>query len=224
MSQGTMEETPHHRPSGKPAVAGIGTLAATVLLALATSLVARPALADSDDGESPDEIAARIGTEIEHGPVDAGRSVKMGRAFAVIPAPVDRVMTTITDYGHYDQFLPTFQESRVLSQRGNNAMVYLEALVARGTITLWAQMRLYERRPEGDTRIIEGRLVEGNMSTFVARFRVSPVDDGQQSLVEFHLLIDLDMPLPSSLLTTENVRNSRKALRALRRRVTGTAS
>jgi len=160
-----------------------------------------------------------MGSEIEHGPVDAGRSVKMGRAHAVRPAPLDQVMETITDYGSYDQFLPTFEESRVLSQRGSNAMVYLEALVARGTITLWAQMRLYERRPEGDTRVIEGRLMEGNVSTFLARFRVTPVNGGDKTLVEFNLLIDLDMPIPSSLLTTENVRNSRKALKALRRRI-----
>ncbi len=147
-------------------------------------------------------------------------SVDYGVAEGVVTAPVDAVMSAITDYGSYAQFVPNFQQSRVLSQRGQNALVYFQAGALENTLTFWAQTRVYARPSEGETRVIEGRMREGNLSHFVARWEITPIDE-RRTLVEFRVLFVPDMPFPSALVTAENVRAARKTVRNLRARLEG---
>ena len=185
-------------------------LAAVMLLAL-------PAAA-SAQGAAQRE-ADRLGDRLETTTVASNGSVAWGQALMVVDAAPEVVMRIVTDYARYEEFLPHFRRSRVLSRRGNNALVYMQATVARDTTTLWAQMRIFQRRPRGETQIIEGRMTEGNMDQFAARWEVTPVDGGRRSLVRFRIIVDPGLPLPSSLFTAENVKAARKTVRALGERV-----
>jgi ribosome-associated toxin RatA of RatAB toxin-antitoxin module len=115
--------------------------------------------------------------------------------------------------------MPNFTKSKVLAQRGNRAMVYMEVSVAAGTFTLWGQFKLSEAPPEGETRVIEARLLEGNMDAFRASWRLTPVDDGARTEVDFKLYVDPNMPLPSSVFSRENERAAGNTVRALSSRI-----
>jgi len=148
----------------------------------------------------------------------AGGSIHWGYASAAVNAPVDQVMEIIQDYGQYHAFMPNFTQSRVLSRRGANAMVYFQASVLRGSATLWAQMRIREKRPIGSTRVVEASLLDGNFEQFRARWEVTPIGEGMRSLVTFKLLVEPNLPLPSSIYSKENRKAARKVLKSIRQR------
>ena len=151
-----------------------------------------------------------------------GSNISWGHAVAVIDQPIDEVLPVVVDYANYVHFMPNFTKSKVLAQRGNRAMVYMEVSVASGTFTLWGQLTLSEIPTEGTARVIEARLLEGNMDAFNASWRLTPVDGGARTEVDFKIYVDPDMPLPSSVFSRENERAAGKTVRALRTRVIDT--
>ncbi len=148
----------------------------------------------------------------------AQTSVRWGRAEGLVDAPLTDVLRVIEDYGQYYTFLPHFQTSRVLSQRGSTAIVYLEATVAMDTLKLWAQVKLAPAPNVGTTRVIEARMMKGNMDILQARWELTPVD-ALHTTVAFQLLLEPRVPLPASLLTSENEKASRKTIAALRKKL-----
>jgi len=168
--------------------------------------------------ETAAATAERLGSQVAARAVDGDDGVGAGMSTAVVEAPIDDVMEVVLDYGNYAEFMPHFTQSRVLSARGSSAMVYMQASAFHDTITLWANMSLRERPSRGTTKIVEGRMTSGNLETFIARWEVTPIDDGR-TLVQFRLLIDPDLPFPSGVVTDENVRNARRVLTAFRGRV-----
>ncbi|MGB5268849.1 MAG: SRPBCC family protein [Polyangiales bacterium] len=155
--------------------------------------------------------------------IEAGSNISWGHAIGVIDEPIDQVFPVVVDYANYAHFMPNFTKSKVLAQRGNRAMVYMEVSVAAGTFTLWGQFKLSEAPPEGETRVVEARLLEGNMDAFSATWRLTPVNDGARTEVDFKLYVDPNMPLPSSVFSRENEKAAGKTIRALRNRIADTA-
>jgi ribosome-associated toxin RatA of RatAB toxin-antitoxin module len=151
-----------------------------------------------------------------------GSNISWGHAVGVIDNPIEEVLPVVVDYANYSHFMPNFTKSKVLAQRGNRAMVYMEVSVASGTFTLWGQLKLSEIPTEGTARVIEARLLEGNMDAFSASWRLTPVDGGARTEVDFKIYVDPDMPLPSSVFSRENERAAGKTVRALRTRVIDT--
>ena len=182
----------------------------TIALVLG-SLCVQPALAAPSSQDA-----------IETGQVEEeGSNISWGRAVSTFDQPMDQVLPVVLDYGNYKQFMPNFLKSRVLAQRGNKAMVYMEVGVMKGTFTLWGQVKISERpaKDGAKARIIDAGLVEGNMDEFRAQWKLTPVDGGKKTRVDFMIYVDPDMPLPSSVFTRENVKAAKKTVRALRKRV-----
>ena len=152
-----------------------------------------------------------------------GASVKAGRAEGIVDASFDQVRTVVEDYGSYEHFMPHFRASRVLSRRGASALVYMQASLAKDTMTLWAQLKIAPKPDVGRTRIIEAKMVQGNMDAMFARWELTPVDD-THTMVAFQVLMDPKLPLPASFIADENEKASQKTIRALRRVVAEHAS
>jgi ribosome-associated toxin RatA of RatAB toxin-antitoxin module len=168
-------------------------------------------------------VQAAGGLEVRTAQIaEEGSSIAWGHAVAVMEQPNEAVLPVVVDYANYVHFLPNFTKSKVLAQRGNRAMVYMEVSVASGTFTLWGQLKLSEVAPDGDTRIIEARLLDGNMDAFSATWRLTPINGGARTEVDFKIYVDPDMPLPSSVFSRENERAAGNTLRALRTRVVET--
>jgi ribosome-associated toxin RatA of RatAB toxin-antitoxin module len=149
-------------------------------------------------------------------------SVQWGRAVGVVDAPLERVLGVVTNYAGYHTFLPHFHVSRVLSQRGQSALVYLEASIAFDTMKLWAQVKLTALPVQGATHVIEAKMMKGNMDVMGARWELTPVD-ASHTLVAFQLIMDPSVPLPAGMVSDENRKASRDAVRSLRRVIAKTA-
>lgn len=144
-------------------------------------------------------------------------SVQWGRATGVVDAPFDVVLKVVQDYGGYAGFLPHFEKSRVLSQRGDKALVYLEAKIIKRMVTIWAQMKMQERKPMGNMRIIEGDMIKGNVAVMAARWELTPTADGK-TLVSFQLIMDPDLPLvPTDTITYFSAKATKQTIQALRK-------
>jgi len=155
----------------------------------------------------------------------AGTNVKSGRATGLVDAPIAVVQRIVGDYAKYSEFLPNFRASRVLSQRGGQAVVYLEASVLHNTATLWTQMRMRPRpavvNADGTTtQIVEATMLSGNVERMAARWELTSVDQGTRTLVAFQFLVEPELPLPASVMTGQNVAAARRTLGRLRARLT----
>ena len=182
---------------------------------LATALIAgsssSPAAAADEPSESARISTAQIPQE--------GSNISWGQAVVVVDKPIEELLPIIRDYANYAQFMPNFTKSKVLAQRGSRAMVYMEVSVAKGAFTLWGQLNLAERPQEGESRVVEAHLLEGNIDAFSASWTLTPVDGGARTEVDFKIYVDPDIPLPSSVFSRENEKAAGKTVRALRTRV-----
>jgi ribosome-associated toxin RatA of RatAB toxin-antitoxin module len=124
-------------------------------------------------------------------------------------------MAVIQNYGGYKSFMPNFEDSRVLSQRGASALVYVKVNVVHGAVNFWAEVKLQPKAAQGMTRVVQGKMTKGNVDQFEATWEVTPVE-GNKTLVAFQVLLDPSLPLPASLVNGENQKSARKAVRALR--------
>ncbi|MBO6935012.1 MAG: SRPBCC family protein [Deltaproteobacteria bacterium] len=177
-------------------------------LTLLLTFIAAPALAQDD--RSYEGITWRKVSE-------PGIEVQGGEATGVLNAPIDRVARQVRDYASYDDFLPHFRQSRVLGERGDRAMVYLQVEILHGAGTLWAQVQIHARE-SGDGQVIEARMLRGNMDGFIARWKLEPVGDSQ-TRVTFTLVADPQVPAPSSVVANQNEVFAKKSVRALRNRL-----
>jgi len=198
---------------------------AFVTLLGATASVAAQARPQAP-AETPTQMAARLAdhrVELREVPFP-GTNVKWGRATGLVDAPAALVLRVVQDYGKYSEFMPNFRASRVLSQRGGQAIVYLEASVLHDAATLWTQMRMRPRTPlrnaDGTvTQIIEGTMVSGNVDRMAARWELTSVDQGTRTLVSFQFMVEPDLPFPASVMTGQNVAGARRAIGRLRARL-----
>jgi ribosome-associated toxin RatA of RatAB toxin-antitoxin module len=183
-------------------------LATAIASAVLAELPPSPTLAEEDPN------AGVFTTQIP----EEGSDISWGQAVLVVDKPIDEVLPIVRDYANYAQFMPNFTKSRVLAQRGDRAMVYMEVSIAKGAFTLWGQLDLAER-PEEGSYVVEARLMQGNIDAFRASWTLTPVDEGRRTQVDFRLYVDPDIPLPSTVFSRENERAARKTVRALRARI-----
>jgi ribosome-associated toxin RatA of RatAB toxin-antitoxin module len=183
------------------------------LIAISTFLGISTTQASSPDIKTSD----LSNTEIQVTSIpQTGSSIQSGRAEAIVDAGFDRVMQVVQDYGNYAGFLPHFRVSRVLTKRGANAIVYIEATIIKDTFKIWAQTQFRSRPPQGKTQIIEGKMTKGNVKSLSARWEVTPLDDGRTNVV-FQVFFDPNLPLPSGLVTDQNTKAAKKTIKALRK-------
>ncbi|HEY6879856.1 MAG TPA: SRPBCC family protein, partial [Polyangiales bacterium] len=129
-------------------------------------------------------------------------------------------LAVLHDYGQYAGLFPYFQTTKVLSQRGADAIVYLEAKVLHGAATLWGQVRMRATPAANGAEVIEVKMMKGksNVAEFLARWEVTPLDGGTRTKVAFQLLVDPDLPVPNAIVSNEMKNSVGKAFRALRKR------
>ena len=182
---------------------------------IATTLIAGSSSIPAAAADEPNENAGIFTAQLP----EEGSNISWGQAVLVVDKPIEEVLPIVRDYAKYAQFMPNFTKSKVLAQRGSRAMVYMEVSVAKGTLTLWGQLHLAERPQDGESRVVEAHLLEGNIDAFSASWTLTPVDDGTRTEVDFKIFVDPDIPLPSSIFSRENERAAGRTVRALRTRV-----
>lgn len=191
--------------------------------------MALPAVTLADDRSggpnvAPDARAKNLGERVDSWREKSEHGADWGRAIAVVDAPMDHVMKIVTDYDHYSEFLPHFKVSKVLSRRGDDALVYLEVGIIKNTTTLWGQLKLKSSTDAKQKRTITAKVTKGNMTQFAATWEVTPLDGGKRTLVDFRILVEPKLPLPSAVFSAENEKAAARSLKAVRKRVRGPAA
>ena len=168
----------------------------------------------------------RLSDNVRAGGIDstqrdqAGSRIRRSRALGLVAAPVDRVTAVVSDYGSYHEFMPHFVASRVLSQRGSKALLYVEVSALHGVATLWAQMQLRMLDATAPTRVIKATMLKGNLKGFDAEWQITPFD-AKHTLVAFELCADPNFHLPfaTSIVSDHNEKEARSSILALRRQL-----
>jgi hypothetical protein len=147
-----------------------------------------------------------------------GYSIKAGGGMTVVNAGLAPVRQTVTDYGHYADFMPRFKKSKIVGKNGPNTDVYLQVAILHGAASVWAVTRFGPPSPEGAGERIEGRLQgQGNVDDLRAVWHLQPID-ADHTLVKLELLIVPTLPVPASLVTPELEFASDQAVSATRDR------
>jgi ribosome-associated toxin RatA of RatAB toxin-antitoxin module len=168
----------------------------------------------------------RLSDNVRAGGIDSnqrdqtGSRIRRSRALGLVAAPVDRVTAVVSDYGSYHEFMPHFVASRVLSQRGSKALLYVEVSALHGVATLWAQMQLRMIDTTAPTRVFRATMLKGNLKGFEAEWQITPFG-AKHTLVAFELCADPNFHLPfaNSIVSDHNEIEARSSILALRRQV-----
>lgn len=147
----------------------------------------------------------------------AGSRIRRSHAEVLVRSPAADVTQVLLDYAGYRRFMPNFLASRVLSRRGNQAMVYFEVSALSGLTTLWAEMQIQLLPSSDPTQVVVARMVKGNLKGFEAAWQITPVS-ATHTLVAFELCADPDFPLPfaSGIVSDYNEKEARDSVLALR--------
>ena len=90
-----------------------------------------------------------------------GSSLKWGRATALVNAPLKDIMAVIENYGDYTEFLPNCKVSRVLSQRGASALIYLKISSLHGAASILGRAQGAPQEERGRFEDYRGQDAEG---------------------------------------------------------------
>jgi len=188
---------------------------------LGSALCLAAVLAPTTSAQSAGVSAnVRAGGIDSHQRKQTGSRIRRSRALGLVAAPIDKVLAVVSDYGSYHQFMPNFVASRVLSQRGGQALMYMEVSALDGMATLWMQMQLHMLESTAPTRVIKASMLKGNLKDFAAEWQVTAFG-AKHTLVAFELCADPDFHIPfaDSLVSDYNEKEARKSILALRRQL-----
>jgi len=145
--------------------------------------------------------------------------IKAGAARVQVRAPLDVVRQVVTDYGSYGQTISRFEKARVIGHHGDATDVYLQVPILKGAAKVWAIVQFQPVRQDGDSEVVVGKLVKGNVKRLDARWRLSRVDDGSTNLnLELLIVPDFPLPLPDSIVSGEAAFAADKAVDGMRNR------
>jgi len=194
-----------------------GVLSFAVLLA-ASDAAAQPDA--SADGGTNGDVAkvTRSRDAVRYSLPMSDAAIRAGGAMLAVDAPLADVLRIVTDYGHYQAFLPGFQKSRILARGPAGTDVYLQAPILHGAATLWAVVRFGLPVHDGAGEKVEGRRTgQANVDDLRATWRLYPIDPNR-TLLKLEFLLVPSLPLPGAMITPQLEESSEDAVRALRDR------
>jgi ribosome-associated toxin RatA of RatAB toxin-antitoxin module len=192
------------------------------LTALSLTIAPMAALAEGADAEATRLAESRKAERFNV--AVPGKEIRAGAARIHVNAPMAVVQKVTQDYGHYADFMPRFQKSRVVSKKDGATDVYLQVPILHGAATVWAQTRFQPPVKEGTNGLkIEGKMVDGNVDDLRATWHMRPVDD-THTILTLELLIVPKLPLPGKVVTPELEFASDQAVTSARNRAESKAS
>jgi hypothetical protein len=163
-------------------------------------------------------LALASGTAVASSPTDVTRydcklpesNRPAGGARTVVSASPNLVKSVVLDFEHYAHYFDPDKgknpqrrwASRIVGKSGDKTDVYLEVPILKGAAKIWAIVRFDPPRKVGDTEVVSGRLIKGNVEKLSAKWTMRPTDDNSTSL-QLEFLVVPKLPVPDSLLSNE---------------------
>jgi len=131
-----------------------------------------------------------------------GSRIETGVATIDVFGSVDQVLDVVLDYRKYNTILPRLETSRVVGKHKGATDVYLRAPILRGVAHVWGVARFTppKRRATGGKEI-SGTLIKGNLDGWRGKWILHPC--GKRTILTMELFIDLQIPVPSKVVTKE---------------------
>ena len=163
------------------------------------------------------------GPRTESVPID-GTDFVRGRTAVKIHAPIAAVRESVLDFAHYAEFMPHYRTAKVLGRTATGARdVYMEIEALHGAVKMWVEIEFPKPTIVDGVETHESRFVKGNVDEFKAIWRLRKIDDSATEL-SLEVFLQPSIPLPTSLMNSENVSGSLKGVMAMRGRIEGTAA
>jgi len=123
--------------------------------------------------------------------------IKAGGSRAAVHAPLQIVSKIVTNFDGYSGYIKRFEKAKVIGRHGNKTDVYLQVPIMKGAAKVWAVVRFEPPQPNraGDSVLVVGRMLKGNVKKLDARYRISRIDD-QNTKLDLELLIEPDFVVP----------------------------
>jgi carbon monoxide dehydrogenase subunit G len=142
-----------------------------------------------------------------------------GLVIGLIKAPIDKVVPIVSDYASFKDMLPFFTQSTILGSGDNRTIVHIKVEIVKGVVKLWGNLEFLDTTEKNDTRVFSGSMVKGNMKVFEVRFELASANDGKETLILVHLLVDPDLKIAKdSKVNKYNQVNARRFIRAVKER------
>ncbi|WP_438029306.1 type II toxin-antitoxin system RatA family toxin [Sorangium sp. So ce233] len=142
-----------------------------------------------------------------------------GRSTAVVKAPIERVRAAVLSFERYPEFMPHYKKCRVLGRTPSGGWdVYMEVSALNGAITMWARLEIQKPAPVDGVETYSSRFVSGNVQDLQATWQLEKIDD-QTTRLSLEVFLRPKLPLPKSLLNSENLDGSARAVAAIRARI-----
>jgi hypothetical protein len=103
----------------------------------------------------------------------------------------------------------------VVGKSGDKTDLYLEVPILKGAAKIWAIIRFEPPKKVGDTEVVVGKLIKGNVSQLSAKWKLKPAADNRTEL-QLEFLIVPKLPVPDSLLSSEARGAAAKAVNGMR--------
>src|SRR5262249_21398733 len=134
------------------------------------------------------------------------------------------VREAVLDFGHYPDFMPHYNQCKVLGRTADGARdLYMEIGALHGALKLWARVQLPKAVVDNGVETYATKFVEGNVSDFKAIWVLAP-GDATRTKLSLEVFLEPKFPrLPANLLNEENLSGSSKGVIAMRARAEQTA-
>jgi hypothetical protein len=199
-------------PAAAPAPRAATTSTPATLVSASTATVAPaagPAPPLEGDGPRSDSVPVE-GTDYVH-----------GRTSVKVHAPIARVRESVVDFAHYAEFMPHYRSAKLLGRTATGARdVYMEIEALNGVVIMWCEMEFPKPTLVDGVEITESKFVKGNVDDFNAIWRLRKIDELTTEL-SLEVFLQPSIPLPTSLINSENVKGSLSGVMAMRGRIEG---
>ena len=133
-----------------------------------------------------------------------------GGARTVVTASPELVKAVVLDFEHYAYYFDPDKgrnpdkkwASHVVGKSGDKTDLYLEVPILKGAAKIWAVIRFDAPKKVGDTEVVSGRMLKGNVSQLSAKWTLRPTTDNSTAL-QLEFLVVPKLPVPDSLLSNE---------------------
>lgn len=133
-----------------------------------------------------------------------------GGARTVVYASPELVKSVVLDFGNYAHYFDPDKgknpqrkwASRVVGKSGDKTDLYLEVPILKGAAKIWAIIRFDAPQKVGDSEIVVGHMLKGNVDKLSAKWKMRRTPDGDTEL-QLEFLVVPKLPVPDSLLSNE---------------------
>jgi hypothetical protein len=145
-----------------------------------------------------------------------------GGARTVVTASPELVKSVVLDFEHYAYYFDPDKgtnpsrkwASHVVGKSGDKTDLYLEVPILKGAAKIWAIIRFDPPKKVGDSEVVVGRMLKGNVDKLHAKWKLRPAGDNTTEL-QLEFLVVPKLPVPDSLLADEARSAAGKAVRGM---------